>query len=333
MTPALVRLHGRFAGMTALALAPAAAAISVALFSKADSEAGDERKWLWFALAALVLAGLVLWYWVRSTLSDPIDRITSYVKNPADGEAFSAEAEAFIVPELRQIAGAIARPPVPAELSAADLQSVIEQRDAALREMFHRVRNNLQLTSSFVGLQWRQARDEAARLSLGKSKAYLTFMAAAHQALYVSGDLTRVSIGLLAEQYGEVVTSAFDQISALAIDTTRVSGKEIASDRAVPLSLCLCEGLSSCVQTLGPDRTFTAALEVSAANGEYIWRVTIVPDVAQGDPVPAPVAAMVRAPVADMLMPSFIAQLQGRVTAWPEMSGQVAVFEIRFPEG
>jgi two-component sensor histidine kinase len=64
------------------------------------------------------------------------------------------------------------------------LQTLLDQRTALLHELDHRVKNNLQLLLSLIGIEIRQAQDSQVRQVLGCMKERLQALAAAHRDLY-----------------------------------------------------------------------------------------------------------------------------------------------------
>ena len=119
-------------------------------------------------------------------------------------------------------------------------------KDAAIREVHHRVKNNLQTISSLLRLQSRRLEDPAARDALLEAEHRIRAIAAVHE--------------VLASKPGETVQ--FDEIVptlvALARDVNvsewqvsfRVEGElgEISGDVATPLALVIAELLQNAVE-------------------------------------------------------------------------------------
>ena len=78
--------------------------------------------------------------------------------------------------------------------TAAKLQAALADREALLRELHHRVKNNLQIVLSLLSLQLQQlGRSDAADL-LRDAHVRIQTMALAHDQLYRSPDLSRVPL-------------------------------------------------------------------------------------------------------------------------------------------
>src|SRR3546814_17591258 len=90
-----------------------------------------------------------------------------------------------------------------AELRVAktDLEGMVEERTAALlqrdlllREVYHRVKNNLQIIDGMVMMQARQLQDQAAKDSLQALRSRIYALGLVHQQLMASRDLKTFDI-------------------------------------------------------------------------------------------------------------------------------------------
>jgi two-component sensor histidine kinase len=78
---------------------------------------------------------------------------------------------------------------------AASLQASVREKDLLLREVYHRVKNNLQVISSLLGLQAPTVADPVARQVLDGARHRLRSMALVHERLYGAADLSQVDFG------------------------------------------------------------------------------------------------------------------------------------------
>lgn len=76
----------------------------------------------------------------------------------------------------------------------AQVRASLTEKETLLREIHHRVKNNLQLVSSLLSLQNRAVRDEAARAALCESRARVRSIALAHEYLHRPDSLARVRV-------------------------------------------------------------------------------------------------------------------------------------------
>ena len=76
----------------------------------------------------------------------------------------------------------------------ASLRDSLAQKDELMREIHHRVKNNLQVISSLLNMQQRALTDPAARAAMSDTRQRITALALIYRALYQGPDLKRVDL-------------------------------------------------------------------------------------------------------------------------------------------
>ncbi len=120
-------------------------------------------------------------------------------------------------------------------------------KDATIREIHHRVKNNLQTVAALLRLQSRRLESVEAQLALSEAVARIGTIAVVHETLsHGSGD----EIG-----FDEVVDRIIDLVRDLApeILITRGDVGEIPAELAIPLALVLTELLANAAEHGGPN--------------------------------------------------------------------------------
>lgn len=119
------------------------------------------------------------------------------------------------------------------------LEHSLRERDAHLREIHHRVKNNMQVISSLLRLQGRQASDPAFTELLQESFGRVRAMALVHEILYRSDSLAHIELSTYGERLvRSVVRGHANRRVSLDLD---LPDAQITMDQAVPCGLVLNE--------------------------------------------------------------------------------------------
>jgi two-component sensor histidine kinase len=97
-------------------------------------------------------------------------------------------------PEIRALADTLDSMAKTIAARDTDLREVLAHKDALMREIHHRVKNNLQVISSLLNMQQRAVGDPAARAALYDTRQRIGALALIYRALYEGPDLKRVEL-------------------------------------------------------------------------------------------------------------------------------------------
>jgi PAS domain S-box-containing protein len=118
------------------------------------------------------------------------------------------------------------------------LRQSLQEKEILLKEVHHRVKNNLQVVASMLALQAEQVAEQA-RMPLEDCRQRVISMALVHEKLYGAKDLQRIDLGELAR---EIATMLISECVGPAIRTEfNVEPIAIDIERAVPASLIINE--------------------------------------------------------------------------------------------
>ena len=142
--------------------------------------------------------------------------------------------------------------------SLADRSAALREKDTLLQEVYHRVKNNLQIVSSLLNMQGREINDPEALRLLRDSANRVQAMALVHEQLYRSDDLGKISCRELVEQLAARLTEAYAPASRNVRVVTHTDDLELGLDRAIPCALILNELVANAfMHAYGPDAAGT----------------------------------------------------------------------------
>jgi PAS domain S-box-containing protein len=132
------------------------------------------------------------------------------------------------------------------------LRRALDEKSTLLKELYHRVKNNLQLIISMFNLQVRVLPDLAARQALLEASGRVRAMALVHERLYQSGTLASIALDdYIAELCDQLAgASASQRGIAVRVEAERI---QAGLDVAVPLGLLLNELVSNSLKHAFPD--------------------------------------------------------------------------------
>ncbi|MBT8179469.1 MAG: tetratricopeptide repeat protein [Eudoraea sp.] len=133
------------------------------------------------------------------------------------------------------------------------IEASLVEKDSLLKEIHHRVKNNLQMVSSLLSLQTKNTRSKAAIEALEEGKSRVKAMALIHQKLYQNDDLSVIEMQGYIESLVNSVQSVFKKGGHNINITIDAEGVELDIDRAIPFGLILNELVSNSFKYAFPD--------------------------------------------------------------------------------
>ena len=127
----------------------------------------------------------------------------------------------------------------------ASLRDSLAQKDALMREIHHRVKNNLQVISSLLNMQQRALADPAARAAMSDTRQRITALALIYRALYQGPDLKRVDLRPFLEELTAQLIAGEMLHGAPVRTELKVDALVIDPDRLAPLALFAVEAITN----------------------------------------------------------------------------------------
>jgi two-component sensor histidine kinase len=153
----------------------------------------------------------------------------------------------------------------------ADIEASLQEKETLIKEIHHRVKNNMQVISSLLFLQRKQISDPAIRTLFQESENRVFSIALVHEKLYRSKDLSNVDIQDHFQTMGDYLLSTFGTESGRITLDIHAEGVFLPIDKAVPISLITNELLTNSLKHAFPgQRKGMVRISLTQENGT--WR-------------------------------------------------------------
>jgi PAS domain S-box-containing protein len=128
------------------------------------------------------------------------------------------------------------------------LRSALGEKDVLLKEIHHRVKNNLQVVASMLGLQARDIRDRESRLLFEESRQRIETMSLIHEKLYRSRDLAGIDFGEYVDDLiSQLLTFNAGGSERITLETD-IRGISLDIGSAIPCGLIVNELVSNALR-------------------------------------------------------------------------------------
>jgi two-component sensor histidine kinase len=125
------------------------------------------------------------------------------------------------------------------------LRDALEQKSILIREIHHRVKNNLQIVMSLLSLQAGRLHDRSARDALMQAQVRINALALVHRILHEIEDMTTVDLKRLLHELTEQIAEGMRHENSRVRIQENVVSRTVQGDLAVPLALFVVENLTN----------------------------------------------------------------------------------------
>jgi two-component sensor histidine kinase len=206
------------------------------------------ERWLplGLALAASLLVLAVVWFAADRWCVGPLSQIEQAARRLARGESAEPDNHPRSSPELLAVRQGVEEMAAAIASRESELRSGLEQRDHMLREIHHRVKNNLQMISSLLNLQASEIRSPRIRRYFGDAQNRVLTLSILHRHLYERSSWSLVD-------FQQFISDLVRQISVGRSGPDRTVPRyhirapimAVGPDTAIPVGLIVTEAVSS----------------------------------------------------------------------------------------
>lgn len=213
----------------------------------------------------------------------------------------------------------------------ARLARSLAEKEVLIKELHHRVKNNLQVIASLLRLQAEATTEETATAALRQSQHRVEAIAMIHEQLYESADLRQVH---LEHQANVLMANLFN---AFGVDPARISGHvavcprgdgsplALGVDQAIPAGLILNELISNALKHAFPGGR-PGSIRIEAQSQEGRVELAVIDD---GVGVPEDLASRKGKSLGLQIVEILVRQFGG---TWELKRQAGTTFRLSFPE-
>ncbi|WP_421739757.1 sensor histidine kinase [Caulobacter sp.] len=210
-------------------------------------------------------------------------------------------------PEIRELAATLDDMAGAIVARDASLMDSLAEKDALMREIHHRVKNNLQIITSLLNMQQRALTDPAAKAAMNDTRQRITALAQIYRALYQGPDLKRVDLRPFLEELTALLLAGDANIHLHGGVRTEVHADPLVidPDRLAPIALFAVEAITNAQKHAFSERGGVLTVNFVVRGEEA--------ELSIGDDGPGSVDGVAEG-VGRTLMNAFARQLRGKVS-------------------
>jgi PAS domain S-box-containing protein len=156
------------------------------------------------------------------------------------------------------------------KIAENNLKESLKQKEILLREIHHRVKNNLQVISSLLSLQMHQFDDTETADILNECRGRVRAMAMIHENLYQSKDINNIDFGIYLNKLLSSIIRSYQVDNTININT-KVESLYMGIETAMPCGLIINELSTNSIKHAFPNRDQgNIFVELESVNDSYV---------------------------------------------------------------
>ena len=212
-------------------------------------------------------------------------------------------------PEIRELAETLDHMAATIVARDASLHDSLAQKDALMREIHHRVKNNLQVISSLLSMQERALTDQVARQAMSDTRQRISALALIYRAVYQGADIQHVDLRPFLEELTGQLLAGDMAAHGSVLTEVRADRLVIDPDKLAPLALFAVEAVTNAQKHALSQSGGKLTVEFTVRGPEAELIISDDGGGRNAPPDPEDIKGVGRA-----LMSAFARQLRGRCT-------------------
>ncbi|MGY6769628.1 sensor histidine kinase [Komagataeibacter sp. NFXK3] len=265
----------------------------------------------------------------------PLRQLTASVNQWQLGGVYDVRSNWAMPLEVRQLAHAFSKATRRLARHEKRLERAQVRQELLLKEMHHRVKNNLQIVASLLNLQAGRIRQPGAREEFAQARDRVRALATLHRYLYADGELYSLNMqSFVRELCGQIMHAIGESDEGRITLDIRVDDLLMVPDQAVPLALIVTEAVSNTIKYAFPDQlhgTLEVGLRALDGGRACLWIADNGVGMAAGRNLTG--AEDGRSGIGMQLIRGFARQLGGTLQMFEENGTRyVLVFPLKQPD-
>ncbi|MFA5221778.1 MAG: PAS domain S-box protein [Methanoregula sp.] len=158
-----------------------------------------------------------------------------------------------------------------------ELSASLDEKVILLREIHHRVKNNLQIIISLVNLQMRQIDDKRLKQVMAETQNRVKAMSLVHEKLYQSEDISKIDLANYTRFLASQLFSFYGVDSRLVVLDVSIGKIMLDINTAIPFGLIINELASNALKHAFPNGK-TGSLSITVREEKKILHLTVKDD-------------------------------------------------------
>ena len=152
----------------------------------------------------------------------------------------------------------------------SELNLLLEEKETLLKEIHHRVKNNLAMTIELIKIQKIKIKDDTTKTALGDIQERIHVMELLHRKLYESKNLSSIDINKYIKELVSDVSDNFCTQKNIKVDVDIIDGYYMDIDYALPCGLIINEAMTNSFKHAFDDEYGKISISLDKQSDQFI---------------------------------------------------------------